>query len=190
MLIGFGIWLGSFLFSVDGPLYSEDGFKTNLYTEFLSILVTVGLLNYLAKRRERQQEESQIKKYLLSKVRSKVHHEAIRGIEEIRDHGWLEGVNGILQQERLVQADLHNAKLSRANLNRTDLRNCNLQKVSFWDATLIDADISYANLERAALVLANLTSTNLQRANLSNTNLKGANLSNADCRHCDFTSAI
>lgn len=219
MLIGLGVWLGSFLFSVNGPLYNEDGYKTNLYTEFISIGITVGLLNFLAEQREKRRRKRDKIERLRREVRSDINSTARSAVNEAREEGWLtnsdkepifkhvaltnidyeEGSVTDLTKANLNNANLEGSYLAGGNLYRAKLQNANLQGANLEDANLTEANLNFANLRGARLartwlmkadfIDANLQDAFLRAFSLQEAFLNGANLQNADLRGVLVTGA-
>ena len=107
VLVGIGVWIGSRLF--DG----DPGYATNLYTEVLSISVTVFVLDLLARRREERREEARLKANLVMRMRSQVNDTAVSAANELWSRGWLfdGSLNGALLSAPIwKRADLSEAK--------------------------------------------------------------------------------
>jgi hypothetical protein len=144
VLILFGVWLGTALFDADSVL-------PNVYTEVLSIAVTVLILNKLAERRE----ENALKRQLIMNAGSLSNEIAKDAVHQISKRRWLIRENGILKGADLMDANLQDADLNGANLQG-------------------------AYLERAKLKGAHLEISQLQGAYLGEANLQGAYLHNAN----------
>jgi hypothetical protein len=209
VLVLFGVWLGSFLFAIDGPLYSEDGYKTNLYTEFISIGVTVFILDHLYRRRAEKYEIKQLRQQLRRAARSPQRAIAMDAMHEIIEHGWfyIDSPEPLLKDANLSSANLkglygdrvnlEGANLSFANLNGAILTEANLKNSSLILTKLNKADLTFAKLQNATfsgaeLKNAKLEFANLEGAKLGNSNFCGANLfmcnlKNADLFHEIFT---
>lgn len=175
ILVSIGIWIGALLFADDG------GYFTNLYTEMISIAVTVFVLNLLARWRE----EARHRTDLLFRMGSRVNAEAVRAVEELRRNRWLfEGwANGArlgranLQTANLSNASLKNAKLTYANLRQTYAPEANLSGAILDHADLRDADLTGANLELADVAYADLRGANLRGASLVGARLLNVQMS-------------
>jgi hypothetical protein len=161
-----GLVVGGILFA------SDDGYFTNLYTEVLSIVTIVGVLDYLNKRDRQNEKIQDLQQSLIRDARRKVKDTAITAIEDLRTYGWLTGDDGLLQEANLQGANLQEAYLQDANLTGADL--------SF--ANLTGADLSYVNLQGVELLGVNLTGAKLWRANLTGAILLDANLRKANLR--------
>jgi len=168
-----GLILGWFLFAPDQPL-ERNGYLTNAFTEAISVLLTVFVLNEFNKRRE----VAETKKRLIRQAGSVNHQIAINAVEELRANGWLKKTDKepLLFDASLAYANLANAKLAYANLEGADLAYANLE----------GADLAYANLEGANLPGANLANANLGAANLANADLNSANLTNASLQQTNL----
>ncbi len=194
-LMAGGAIIGAVMFSGD------TGYGTNLFTEALSLGVTVFVLNLLAKRRE----EQVLKKRLLQQVGSSFNVIALTALEELWHRGWLQ--DGSLAGMNLSQADLRGADFSKANLTGVQFvsrryghvrfdQNTRLPDETYWQD---DFDIDYmeqftnpahphywrgfglreGNLARRDFSAANLRGADLYAANLWNASLTGANLERA-----------
>lgn len=194
---------------VGGIVFSSDaGYATNLYTEILSIIATVLVLDftndYRRKReqadRDQLQAEEQRQRDQLAREEQRKSNQ-LQAISEIQrtntkeerqsiiDHmkadNLLEGAN--LRKTNLAEADLGGANLAEAdlenaNLEGADLRSASLARTDLGNANLIGADLKNAYLEDAYLGGANLKDANLGSANLKGAILRNANLEGANLR--------
>jgi len=193
-----GIIIGAFIFGAEVPFISNNnmlGYSTNIFTELLSVGVTILVLNRLSEQRE----NTRLKSLLLARVKNPSRDIAVDAIEEIRVYGWLHGRTGLLQAENLFQANLQNANLWGANLNlskltQANLSNARLQHANLLQANLVSADLSHAilrqaNLQSAYIRQANLQEADLLAANLERANLLATNLSGANLREANLKSA-
>lgn len=208
ILVLIGIFIGGILFGSERPIINTDnllGYATNLYTEGVSIIVTVVILNRLAARRAEKEKIEE----LVRQVRSGSNDFARFAINELREKGLLEGEKGVLHSNNLSRADLRGIDLSevnldganfvRANLENTNLLDSTLRRALMWDAILIRANVSRVDLSYADLLEANLTEADLLEVVLANANLRrtkfvkacmwNANLSNAKLWRADLTAA-
>lgn len=193
LLVLIGIFIGSMLFRHD------SGYATNLYTELLSISVTVFILDLRADWRENRRREREIKERLIRDAGSTVNDAAKAAIDEIRKRGWLVGADSLLIGVDLKRANLREARFDLANLSGADLfdaelrganlRNALLVGVNLQNADLQDAHIWAANLENASLWGADLRHANLRKTNLSHSDLLSARLDGADLQDCDLSGA-
>jgi hypothetical protein len=155
------VLIGIFIGLLISPFIGTDKqeFLEGLVPEALGIGFTVLILDRLATRHSK----AQMKDYLIYKMRSSLHDEVVRSVEEIRWRGWLN------------DGTLHKAKLNDANLQDVDLSNIDLQ-----EANLVFANLQGANLTRANFRAADLRGANLQNAHLGGTDFRGANLQHAE----------
>ena len=200
VLVGIGVVIGASWFA--NP--QADGYTTNLYTEFISIGVTVFILDFLNRRRDDRRRVEDLKAQLLRQVRSPENSVAKHAIHEMRERGWLGGKDGLLRKSDLKFANLAKVDFWRTNFEGADLMgaildgarltNSNMKKASFVYSSLVSADLGYSNLEDANLLGSNLTNANLILANLSgailcNANLEGADLTSANLKAVDLREA-
>ena len=174
VLVLFGVWLGARLFAED------DGYQTNLYTELLSIAVTVFILNELAKRRETRQ----LREQLVHNASSASNEVARDAVHQIRRLSWHRGRRGLLKGQDLSGANLSGAEFYNTNLSGAWLSTTDLSDTIMSGADLSNADLADANLRGAHLESANLSGAGLLGANLSGAKLSAADLTNA---HFDDT---
>lgn len=125
----------------------------NLATSFISIGVTVLLIDRIRERRAKERE----KEMLISQMSSPFSLLACDAARIIRDRGWHKELAGIM--------------LWKANLEGAELWEFNLAGVN-----LVYANLNHANLNGAILDGADLTDANLSGAMLHNTSLKGASI--------------
>lgn len=146
LLVALLAWVGIHLFAGD-----DDGFsyQTNVYTEAISIVVTVLILNTLAEMREVRQ----LKDHLIRNAAGTSNETAKDAIHQLSVRDWLTGDKRLLRETDLRRANLHGAFLVGADLS---------------EATL-DDDLSGANLW-----LPNLSGTKLEDADLTDTLLAEA----------------
>jgi len=183
LLLGIGFWLGMNWFAGDdGGL----GYVTNLYTELLSIGVTIVVLDRINQYRERQN----LKKRLVAEAGSRSQTTAVSAVDWLRREGWLEGDDGLLKDIDLRGANLAGVDLSRANLEGTNLWGTNLEGVNVGFAKLEGADLRGAKLEGANLRGAKLEGANLNGAKLEKASLWEANLEGADLRYAKLGGAV
>ena len=204
-LIAGGVILGAIMFSGDA------GYPTNLFTEILSLGVTVFVLNLLAKRRE----DSVLKGRLLQQLGSSFNFVALTALEEIQYRGWLQ--DGSLAGTNLSQADLRGADFSKANLTHVAFAsrryghaqldaNTRLPDETFWQENydmhyldrFTDPDhpqywrgfgLREANLTRRNFAGANLRGADMYQCNLWGANLEGANLRQVVLHHARLRQA-
>jgi hypothetical protein len=200
ILIGFilvlaGLWIGATLFGSDTPILNGNmlSYTTNLWTEAISIGITVFILdqinryrdNKAAEAKEKEQKavsENAEKQKLIVELRSPYHMIAMNALEQIRERRWYD--DGSLKGVYLVEANLQNAFLfeanleaavfAKANLKTANLFGANLQKAKLWQTDLEDADLRKTNLKDAFLV-----DINLRGALIGDTDFEGAILPDA-----------
>ncbi len=194
-LIAGGVLLGAIMFSGDA------GYPTNLFTEVLSLGVTVFVLNLLAKRRE----DSVLKGRLVQQLGSNFNVVALTALEEMGYRGWLQ--DGSLAGTNLSRADLRGANFGKANLTNVSFAsrrygnarldaNTRLPDETFWheayDITYLDRftnpdhpqywqgfGLRDTNLTRRDFADANLRGADMYRCNLWGATLERANLQQA-----------
>jgi Pentapeptide repeats (8 copies) len=182
ILVFFGILVGAVLFT------NDPSYKTNLYTDFISIVVTVFVIDLLARRRASQQELLRLRTDLVFKMGSRVNHEAVRAVEQLRRLGCLE--DGTLEAAILWEADLQRAPLAEANLRKANLNAANLQEADFVSTDMYQVKLVKANLQNSTLLFANLSEADLESANLVRANLYTANLCGANLKGTNLSEAI
>jgi uncharacterized protein YjbI with pentapeptide repeats len=175
-----GLSLGFVLF---GP---EDGFTTNVYTEAISIVITVVIVNRLVIQRE----QNEARQRLARQAGSRVREIAVMAVDELRQRGWLEGPYGLLRYQNISGVNLAGAELSRADLYGTTLVGANLEKAHLFDANLTYSDLSGANLTEANLEQACLRKATLRQAKMIKAQLKDTYLINADLSSAQLPEAI
>jgi uncharacterized protein YjbI with pentapeptide repeats len=181
VLIGIGI--GAWLF--------RDGYATNLYTEAISVVVTITVLDRMNDRRSRERATEMLKKRLFREAKGQSNEMAKAAIDWIRDEKWLtiEDEVALLKGKNLEIANLEEANLLSANLQHTNLRQANLQRAILTQANLQQATLAEANLREANLLFANLQQASLAEANLQEADLSGANLNQANLRKANLRDA-
>lgn len=183
-LVAGGILIGAALFSGSAPAIDDiTGYFTNLYTEAISVALTIFVLDVLNRRRDERNRIRDLQEQLVREAGSSVNATAWSAIHTLKKRGWLgrdfKALGGIrvkdsealLQGVDLSYADLRAADIGKANLQRTDLRHAKLS-----EADLVEANLSHADLGYAEMAHADLLATNLNQANLSDANLTGARL--------------
>ncbi|MBN1963327.1 MAG: pentapeptide repeat-containing protein [Anaerolineae bacterium] len=192
--------LSGFVFITD-----SEGYVANLFTELLSIVVTVAILDTLASIRA----EKQLKAQLIREMNSGDNGIAARAASEMKARGWGFGQDRSLEKKSFVGANLEYADLGGANLRsacmsfvhfqHANLSNSNLESANLWNTNLESANLINANLTRAKLQQARMQWVHAAGANLSGANLMGADLwgavlwavdlRGADLRHADLSEA-
>ena len=175
------VWIGSVVFET-------ASYSMNIYTEGISIAVTVFIINRVSRIRELQQ----LRVRLYREAKSRSNDIAIRAVERMKYENWLLGDDSFLQRVDLTYANLQGADLKQANLcgsglndselENADLTNANLEEVWFMIANMKSAQLSNANLTGAILIGADL-----QGANLTGAYMKGAMLGGSKLEETTFT---
>lgn len=206
LLVCIGIWIGSLIF--------QDGYATNVYTELMSVIVTILVLDRLNDWRARNREREALQKRLIREAGGQSNEMAKAAIDWMRDEGWLTGEDGLLINRTLAKAklqgaylknanlkganldsgNLEGANLVNANLKHVNLVDANLQCSNVWDSNLVKAVLYKANLKHARILNTNLQDADLAYSNLEDcymvlANLKGANLYAANLRSADIADA-
>lgn len=181
VLIGIGI----------GALLFHDGYATNLYTEAMSVIVTVTVLDRMNDRRSRERATEMLKKRLFREAKGQSNEIAKAAIDWIRDEKWLtvEDEVALLQGQNLEIANLGEANLLSANLEHSNLRQANLQCAILTQANLQHAILAEANLHESNLLFANLQQASLAEANVQEADLSGSNLQQANLRKANLQDA-
>lgn len=156
-LILIGVWIGSLIFG--------SGYFTNVYTEALSVIATIAVLNRLSDWREMRQRKARLCREAYSRDNST----ALNAIDWLRAEEWL-----CLEHAEHLLAGI---KMSRANLENAYLYGADLHAVNFYKATLAKADLSQSDMGETYLHRANLS-----HASMFGTDLRGAVLWNANLR--------
>ena len=158
-LVLIGVWIGSLLFS--------DGYSTSIYTEMLSIFVTILVLDRLNEWRNTQQ----LKKQLIREASSRDNSTALNAVDWLRAEKWLtiDDESPLLTRAKLSRASLENAYLYEAHLKNTNLYKCNLSYADLSKANLVDSF-----LHRAILDYSSLFNTDFRQAALGSASFRGA----------------
>lgn len=183
-----GIVIGASLFAGDEPLIEDTGYWTNLFTEVISVIVTVGFIGLIFEYRRKEQ----LKKDLVQQTKRRSNDTVLDAIDALRENGWLTGEKGVLQGADLTNANLQGANLEGANLKSAVLKSAKLQNAFIYNATLEKADLQYARLDATNLCLASLQGANLrwaklQKAEMSRADLKGADLGYSNLKNADLS---
>jgi uncharacterized protein YjbI with pentapeptide repeats len=149
------------------------GVVVNLSTEFLSIAVTVLVIDRLVAVRDKQK----LKEQLIRQMGSRSNVFTLSAVPEIRAYGWL------------TDGSLREADLGKANLEDADLREADLQAARLFFANLSVANLGGANLSEANLDTADLRAANLQDADLTMAGLRGARLNGAKLQRVNLRQA-
>lgn len=158
-LVLIGVWIGSLLFT--------EGYATNIYTEMLSIFVTILVLDRLNEWRNTQQ----LKRQLTREASSRDNSTALNAVDWLRAEKWLtiDDDSPLLMRAKLSRASLENAYLYEANLKNTILYKCNLSHADLSKANMIDTFLHRATLDHTSLF-----NTDFRHAALGNVSLRHA----------------
>jgi hypothetical protein len=165
-----------------------QGLLESLVPEIFGIVVTVGVIDTIIRKRDNERELRELKIRLVWEAGSRSNDTAVRAIDELRHNRWLTGMDGLLKGARLEDANLENAlmdganlmetHLSRANLPHAQLRKANISATQSFETNLSSAKLGGANLSNSSYIWADFSGANLVATNLSNSDFSGANLSN------------
>ncbi len=184
LIIGFFIAIGGHVFeygTFDFVIWISD-FYSNFGTEFISIAITVLILDKLSKQQQEKLEEERHKKGLLNKVRSQINNQAKLALEQLATIGLL--FNGELEHADFSHSNLHQARfISYYKLGGAKLRGVNFRGARLTEAWLNDADLENASLRYAKLQKSHLFNTVLQKADLQYSDFRGAYFFGADLRN-------
>jgi hypothetical protein len=178
LLVLIGIYIGSRLF------VNDTGYATNLYTEILSIGITIFILDALSRQREERREAARYKEQLIREMGSRDNGTALRAAEALRAHGWLKA--GLLRKANLEEANLQRAELTHAELTGVNFWCADLRKVRMIHARLQNARMAGVDLRGAELNVANLSGAHVNQADLRGADLRWVNLENAYVAESDF----
>lgn len=195
LILFIGIWIGANVFA------SDSGYSVNLYTEFMGVLVTVGIIDVIYRGRDRaekarekthEQEEKieELKARLVREAGSRDNGTALNAIREAEEHSYLKGNNGILKSADLYRANLAGVDLWEANLVDTNLNYANFEGAKLLETNLKGAELREANLAGTYLHDANFEDAYLVETNLADAHLYGANLQGACLRKANLQGAI
>lgn len=179
-IIGIVVLIGGYFIEHGITLeYILPDLYANFGAEFISISITVLVIDYLSMRREEKERVRQLIRDLGSQY-SFITHRAIGELRSNPETGkpWLS--DGTLHYANLIGANLENAMLDSSSLCFVKLTGANLKFAFLTDSNLEGADLRFADLEDTNFENANLTNANFSNANLIRTNFCGANLSNAN----------
>lgn len=152
----------------------ECGYVLNVYSGFLFLLLTVMIIEQLAKKIANQ-KEIEILMLLMNSQNNMI---AVEATKMLRQKGC--DNDGSLRKIRLFDASLSGANLYKFDLQGAFLKNANLNECDLYNAKLRKADLSSSKLIKAILEDADLESANLKSSDMTDVNLKNANLKGAD----------
>lgn len=182
LLVGIGVLLGVSAFQSEVASYI-----TNLYTETMSIVVTVFILDLINRHRNEQQRVHELREALSRQLGSGVNVQAKRATEELRYYGWLN--NGMLHSLDLTRANLEKLNLIEASLQQANFDDADMREVQLHYGKLQGATMRRTNLEGAVLYETNLEGADLNDAKLEEATVTGSNLKNAKLRSANLTKA-
>lgn len=190
-LVLVGIYIGGIIFAEDA------GYATNLYTEAISIGVTVFVLDALNRWRDKQRREEELKTMLIRNIGSPDNATALNAARELADKGWLQDgclrsanlSNANLKGATLFQAQLQGATIASANLESASIEESALEGAAFVNANLHHANLREANLRQTVMNFADLTRANLEFVLLDGAMLTSANMQQAQLNESSITNA-
>lgn len=188
-LVFVGVLLGAMLFSGNSALIPDD-YLTNLYTEGVSVVLTIAVLNTLAERRDRLRRREEIREQLLRDAGSTVNVTARTAIDEIRARQWLAGDDALLRNADLRGANLENVDLRHADLRGVDFQRSNLKGARLRYTQLDGSDFRRARMHSTNLIEVDLRGALLRLAQMPSIRLGSADLSGLDLSHCDLSNAL
>ena len=142
-------------------LFPEDtGYRSNLYTTILGVVITIAVLDLRAEHREQER----FKADLIHQMRSRVRDEAVHAVEELSRHRWLH--DGTLCGQLLVKANLEGSDLRFADLRGTHLVRANLRDTDLLFADLRGAYLYHADLQGATLEIPGWGEAKLDEATM------------------------
>jgi hypothetical protein len=176
--------------AINAVINNFDEFLQGLVPEALGIGFAVLFIDKMYAIRSEEQRIQNLKERLIREAGSPSNVTSLHAIKELRNHNWLEGKNGLLKGQDLVDADLQKAKLAKACLHQTDLSfvnlteanlyMCNSRFANFWRANLQKANLKWADLSQATLIGADLRGVDLQWCNLEGVTLWGYSVNNQE----------
>lgn len=188
--IGFAVIIGKLIYP------NDTGYGTNLYTEFISISITVFILDSLARQRE---ERNEIQR-LVRAAAGRSNEIAKDAIAELRHKGLVQEGKSVLvgvdaQGAELIASylgyvNMSRANLYKANLNNVDLYYSNLSRTNLRQANLSGAKSYWTNFSHACLHRSKLCNAVLDSADFFCADLREAQLEGADLRDADLTNAL
>lgn len=144
----------------------------NFCAEFISISITILLIDYLYELKETKS----LKSRLIRELGSEEKGLSSRALKELRENGWLQ------------DGTLKNVDLQNANLSNLDLTDANLEGVNLKDANLNGAKLTRVNLNKANLTQAKLVRSNLENSKLNETIMHRVNLSEGILNRIEVTN--
>ena len=151
-----------------------NDYYANLGTEFISIAITVLVIDRLAIQRQEKRDELRLKAELIARSGSIIRETAVAAISELAQRGWL--FDGTLTEANLKGANLKGTILHSTVQGGANLKNAYLQNANLSDMRLYEVNLELAELGRAKLLRSQLVNANLKGANLDFTDLEEAYL--------------
>jgi len=183
-----GILVGFHLVDIQ---FLEGDYPIGLYSEFISIIITIVVLDQINEYRATRERKLE----LFDQAKSRSNDMAVDALEKIQRLGWWDELlehyrNAEEQRIDLSQVQWAGAvNLNESDLQGADLSGANLQEAGLDGANLQEANLEVANLQEAKLLGANLQEANLGGANLQDATLVGANLQEASLRRANLQGA-
>jgi hypothetical protein len=210
LILSLGVFFGGIGHLVDYGKWDFAQYAKDLYsnasTEFISIGITVIVIDRFMqlrddkqredeKSRDLERQEQELKRQLVFSAGSIIRSVAVDAVHQMQKRKWLNGENGILKGKDLAKAKLKGADLIGANLEHTSFLMTDLRNADMAYAKLYNADLSFSKLQKTRFDFANLENTdldnsNLQEALLRDTILKGAKLHNVNLLGAHLKGAI
>lgn len=151
-----------------------NDYYANLGTEFISIAITVLVIDRLAIQRQEKQDELRLKAELIARSGSAIREIAVAAISELAQRGWL--FDGTLTEANLKGANLKGTILHSTVQGGANLKNAYLQNADLSEMRLYEVNLELAELGRAKLLRSQLVNANLKGANLDFADFEGAYL--------------
>lgn len=154
----------------------------NFSTEMFGAFLTFILIELIVGGREKRQDEERLKRLekerLIRQMGSRVNTDAIRAVEEVWAHGWIN------------DGSLIGAQLRSANLQSARFRTANLERAVLFDAILQGANLMYVNLKGSYMGGINLREAHLDYANLQSAFLAEAEFNTARLHEVNLEGAV
>ena len=154
-------WIGSKI------LLEDTGYLTNIYTEALSILVTVGVIGFYTRYQSIQRE----KRSLILQMGSPNNAFAVEAARILRMQGWGWNTDSSLERQLFPFANLEGAYLGWCNLYGAQMEGAILTDSILRQANLKNANLRKVNLQGAFMLGANLENTRLMEADMRGVSL-------------------
>lgn len=191
--LGAGFFVVGILGVIEGPIpylvnpHVFDLTLADLHQKLASDFLTIGITVIIIDTANRWRELQQHKQQLIRQMGSIIRDEAIAAAEALAENGWL--FDGALTNAYLTNANLDKANLLDAALEGATLRYAKLGMAKLRGSNLQRADMEGANLEQAEMRYANLQEASLHDALLGYADLHGATLKDARLGGADFRFA-